>query len=49
MKPFQIRLVHRIIAINVVLTHISVEYDVTCSFIKKRRRRRRGRRRTRHY
>ena len=32
LKWFQIRLVHRIIATNVVLMHMGIENDITCSF-----------------
>ena len=35
LKWFQIRLVHRILATNVVLIHMGVENDITCSFCKK--------------
>ena len=35
LKWFQIRLVHRILATNVVLMHMGVENDITCSFCKK--------------
>ncbi|WP_419609554.1 reverse transcriptase family protein [Thiolapillus sp.] len=37
LKWFQIRLVHRILATNVVLMHMGVENDITCSFCKKER------------
>ena len=36
-KCFHIRLVQRILATNVVLAHIGVEKDVTCSFCGKER------------
>ena len=35
LKWFKIRLVHRVIATNVVLTHMGIENDVTCSFCQK--------------
>ena len=37
LKWFQIRLVHRIIAINVVLMHMGIENDITCSFCRQDR------------
>ena len=36
-KWFQIRLVHRIIATNVVLMHIGIENDITFSFRRQDR------------
>ena len=37
LKWFQIRLVHRLLATNVVLMHMGVENDITCSFCEKER------------
>ena len=37
LKWFQIRLVHRIIAPNVVLMHMGIENDITCSFCRQDR------------
>ena len=37
LKWFQTRLVHRIIATNIVLMHIGVENDITCSFCRQDR------------
>ena len=37
LKWFQIRLVHRIIATNVVLMHMGIENDITCSFCRQDR------------
>ena len=37
LKWFQIRLVHRIIATNVVLMHMGTENDITCSFCRQDR------------
>ena len=37
LKWFQIRLVHRIIATNVVLMHMGIENDITCSFCQQER------------
>ena len=37
LKWFQIRQVQRILATNVVLAHMGVEKDVTCSFCGKER------------
>ena len=35
LKWFQIRLVHRIIATNIVLMHMGTENDITCSFCRQ--------------
>ena len=35
LKWFQIRLVHRIIATNIVLMHMGIENDITCSFCRQ--------------
>ena len=35
LKWFQIRLVHRIIATNIVLMHTGIENDITCSFCRQ--------------
>ena len=37
LKWFQIRQVHRIIATNVVLMHMGIENDITCSFCRQDR------------
>ena len=37
LKWFQIRLVHRIIATNVVLMYMGIENDTTCSFCRQDR------------
>ena len=37
LKWFQIRLVHRIIAANVVLMHMGIKNDITCSFCRQDR------------
>ena len=35
LKWFQIRLVHRIIATNIVLMHMGIENDITALFVDK--------------
>ena len=37
LKWFQIELVHRLTATNVVLAHMGIETDITCSFCRKER------------
>ena len=37
LKWFQIRLIHRIIATNIVLMHMGIENDITCSFCRQDR------------
>ena len=37
LKWFQIRLVHRIIATNIVLMHMGIENDITCYFCRQDR------------
>ena len=37
LKWYQIRLVHRIIATNIVLMHMGIENDITCSFCRQDR------------
>ena len=37
LKWFQIRLVHRIITTNIVLMHMGIENDITCSFCRQDR------------
>ena len=36
-KWFQIRLVHRILATNIVLMHMGIENDINCSFCRQER------------
>ena len=37
LKWFQIRLVHRILATNIVLMHMGIENDINCSFCRRER------------
>ena len=37
LKWFQIRLVHRIIATNIILMHMGIDNDITCSFCRQDR------------
>ena len=37
LKWFQIRLVHRILAINIVLMHMGIENDINCCFCRRER------------
>ena len=37
LKWFQIRLVHRILATNIVLMHMGIENDINCSFRRRER------------
>ena len=37
LKWFQIRLVHRILATNIVLMHMGIENDINCSFCRQER------------
>ena len=36
LKWFQIRLVHRILATNIVLMHMGIENDINCSFCRQK-------------
>ena len=37
LKWFQIRLVHRTLATNIVLMHMGIENDINCSFCRRER------------